>query len=222
MIKAVLFDMDGILYDSEGYYMAGITDFMHDLGYKGDDRRILDVLGTTMQVTFEMLSDMLEGRYTPKEVEEVNNRYFLVDHPLPFRDIMFEDIPEVLEGLKKMGLKMAVCSSSPLDIINESIDAMGIRKYFDLVVSGEDFTASKPDPAIYLYAAKHLGLKPEECIVYEDSAMGIGAGVNAGMFTIARTDKRFGQDQSKADLHVDNAKGLLAYVKKEIENGNSH
>ncbi|MCF0108870.1 MAG: HAD family phosphatase, partial [Erysipelotrichaceae bacterium] len=193
-----------------------------DLGYKGDDRRILDVLGTTMQVTFEMLSDMLEGRYTPKEVEEVNNRYFLVDHPLPFKDIMFEDIPEVLEELKKMGLKMAVCSSSPLDIINESIDAMGIRKYFDLVVSGEDFTASKPDPAIYLYAAKHLGLKPEECIVYEDSAMGIGAGVNAGMFTIARTDKRFGQDQSKADLHVDNAKGLLAYVKKEIENGNSH
>ena len=94
MIKAVLFDMDGILYDSEYYYMQGTVAQMRAYGYEGPVENIYQIIGTTMQKTYEMLYDMLDGKVPLEVIRENNERYFNVEHPIHFKEIMFPGIPQ--------------------------------------------------------------------------------------------------------------------------------
>ena len=96
MIKAVLFDMDGILYDSEYYYMQGTVAQMRAYGYEGPVENIYQIIGTTMQKTYEMLYDMLDGKVPLEVIRENNERYFNVEHPIRFKEIMFPSIPQAL------------------------------------------------------------------------------------------------------------------------------
>ena len=222
MVKAVLFDMDGILYDSEYYYMNGTIDQMHRWGYTGDDRKIYAILGTTMEDTYQIMYDLLGGKVPIEKLAEGNERYFLIEHPLDYKKIMFPGIPEALRELKEMGLKTAVCSSSPYQTITDSLDAMGIRELFDFIESGERVPHAKPAGDIYLMAAEALNTKTEDCLVYEDSCLGIQAGKNAGIFTAARKDDRFFQDQSAADLMVSDIQELVSWIRKENNYGRSN
>ena len=121
MIKAVLFDMDGILYDSEYYYMQGTVAQMRAYGYEGPSKNIYQIIGTTMQKTYVMLYDMLDGKVPIDVIRENNERYFNVEHPIHFKEIMFPGVPQALQQMKKMGLKLAVCSASSYDSIVTSL-----------------------------------------------------------------------------------------------------
>ena len=193
MIKAILFDMDGILYDSEYYYMQGTVAQMRAYGYEGPVENIYQIIGTTMQKTYEMLYDMLDGKVPIDVIRENNERYFNVDHPIHFKEIMFPGIPQALQQMKEMG----------------------ILGYFDFIESGENCKRSKPFPDIYLLAQEALQVRKEECLVYEDSKAGIQAGISAGIRTIARIDDRFYQDQSKADILVKDIHELTELIRKE-------
>lgn len=214
MKKAVLFDMDGILYDSEGFYMDITISVMRELGYTGPEEPIMAVVGTTADGTWKILYDLLDGAYTGNEIRQrwiEKNRA----NPLNYRSVMFPDIPETLERLKNAGIKMACCSSNSPHVIEASLSAMGIRDCFTCVISSENLERPKPDPLIYLTAAETLGVTPTECAVYEDSAPGILAGVRAGMTVIARKDERFRQDQSAAHKIVMNAAEMADYILEE-------
>lgn len=214
MIKAVLFDMDGILYDSEGFYMQGTYNVMKSFGYKDDIKNLNCVVGTTCEGTYALMAKLLNNGTTVEQIEKANVAYY-VKNPLPYKEIMFEGIPSVLEDLSKRGYKMACCSSSPEQCILDSLDAMGIRQYFDFVESGDNIDHPKPAGDIYEMAAKALGVTSDECIVYEDSRMGIEAGHNANMKVIARRDDRFGQDQSEADFIVNDVYEMKQIVLQE-------
>lgn len=211
MTKAVLFDMDGILYDSEGFYMKTTSAVMRRLGYKGPEERLYDVIGATSEKTWKILYDLLDGEYSGREIERAWIAHYR-ENPLNYREAMFADIPDTLKRLKRHGFAMACCSSSSRRVIEDSLEAMEIRGFFSYVVSGEDIEQAKPDPMIYLLAAEEVGAKPEDCYVYEDSAMGIEAGVRAGMTVIARKDDRFFQDQSRAHRIVMNAAQMAEAV----------
>ena len=215
MIKAVLFDMDGILYDSEYFYMQGTVAQMRAYGYDGPAKNIYRIIGTTMQTTYEMLYDMLDGKVPLDVIRENNERYFNVEHPIHFKEIMFPGVPQALQQIKKMGLKLAVCSASSYDLIVTSLKEMGILEYFDFIESGENCKRSKPYPDIYLLAQEALQVRKEECLVYEDSTAGIQAGISAGIRTVARIDNRFYQDQSKADILVKDIHELTELIRKE-------
>jgi len=212
MIRAVLSDMDGTLFDSEYFYMSGTVDQMRQYGYTGEEKEIYRILGTDMEGTYRILYELLEGKVPYETIVKNNEYYFGTLHPIDYRAIMFEDVPEGLKWLKSDGLKLAVCSSSPKETIRESLKAMGILEYFDYIVSSDEVDQPKPAPDVYLRAAEMLGVKREECIVYEDAAMGIEAGKRAGMITIARKDDRFGQDQTKADCIVEDMTSFVQYV----------
>ncbi|MBE6118505.1 MAG: HAD family phosphatase [Erysipelotrichaceae bacterium] len=216
MIKAVLFDMDGILYDSEPYYFRSFTEVLSSLGYQGGEERLYEAVGMNEVNTYRFYSGLLEGRVSPEEIKEEAGKYFLA-HPMDCRALMFKDIPETLEKLDEAGISMACCSASPLPVVLKSLDDMGIRKYFRFVLSGNDDIRPKPLPDIYLKAAERLGLPAAECAVYEDSTMGIESGRRAGMKVYARTDERFRQDQSRADAAVTCAAEMAALVIKENE-----
>ncbi|MBQ9327314.1 MAG: HAD family phosphatase [Solobacterium sp.] len=214
MKRAVLFDMDGILYDSERFYMDVTLGVMRSLGYTGPEERLHAVVGATGEGTWKILYDLLEGNVTRRDIEQAwiaANRA----NPLDCKAVMFADIPDTLRRLRAHGLKTACCSSSPVSVIEKSLEEMEIREYFDYTVSSEELPRPKPDPMIYLLAAETLGLKPEECAVYEDSRMGIEAGKRAGMTVIARRDTRFSQDQSRADKLVMTSAEMADYVLEE-------
>ena len=96
--------------------------------------------------------------------------------------------------------------------INKALIDCEIKEYFDVVLSGHDFTRSKPDPEIYLTAMKKLGLDNDECLVIEDSPYGIKAGKNAGMFVGCRRDYNFGLDQSESDYIFDDLSGIFSFL----------
>ena len=214
MIKAILFDMDGVLIDSEYYYHFGTYTWMKRLGFKGDHKELNKLIGTTMATTYDMLYEMFDGKYSKEKLAEINEKYFNEENPLDCKKIMFANVKECLVSFKQMGIKMALCSSSPMKIIMNNLQQMDIEHLFDCIVSGDDFVRSKPDPMIYLYAMDKLHVNSDECIVYEDSTIGIAAGKASKAFCIARKDDRFGQDQSQADMLVNDINELLDYVRK--------
>lgn len=214
MIKAILFDMDGVLIDSEYYYHFGTYKWMKRLGFKGDHQELNKLIGTTMATTYDMLYDMFDGKYTKEELAEINEKYFGEEDPLDCKKIMFANVKECLVSFRQMGLKLALCSASPMNTIMDNLRQMEIEDLFDCIVSGDDFERSKPDPMIYLYAMDKLHVTSEECIVYEDSTIGIAAGKASKAFCIARKDDRFGQDQSQADMLINDINELLDYVRK--------
>lgn len=215
MIKAVLFDMDGILYDSERFYMDITVRVMRSLGYTGPEESLYAVVGTTAKGTWKILYDLLEGEYSGRTIERKWIEY-LRGHPLNYAEAMFPDIPETLKRLQDAGIRMACCSSSTPSVIQDSLKQMQILSYFTYVVSSEEIERAKPDPMIYLLAAEKLDVKPEECAVYEDSALGIEAGKRAGMLVIARKDDRFLQNQDGADRIVTSAAQMADYILKEV------
>ncbi|MCI5774126.1 MAG: HAD family phosphatase [Erysipelotrichaceae bacterium] len=213
-IKAILFDMDGVLMDSEYYYQHGTLTWMRRLGFDGDPSLLHGLIGTTMDTTYEMIAEIFDGKYSKHQLQMINEAYFEQEDPLDCKKIMFANVKECLISFKQMGIKMALCSASPMQTIVDDLKQMEIDHLFDCITSGEDFVQSKPDPAIYLYAMQQLGVQSDECIVYEDSKIGIEAGVASKAFCVAREDKRFGQDQSQADLIVKDIEELLEYVRK--------
>lgn len=213
--KSVLFDMDGVLIDSESYYCEGTYIWMKELGYTGEESAIYTMIGTTMEVTYQILAKLLNNAYTTSQLKVVNEDYFR-RFPLPYAKIMKKSIPQLLQGLKAKGIKTAVCSSSPLATIEKVLEECQISSYFDYIVSGEQFVESKPNPEIYLHAANVLSNNPDECIVIEDSTLGIQAGKNAGMRVIALHDKKFSLDQSDASTIVDSIEDVAKLLEINV------
>lgn len=223
MIKAVLFDMDGILFDSENYYTEGMKVWMKRLGYHGDDKALYQLIGKDMSTMYSMLYELLDERVPLDLVKKTNEDYFLKEHPINAKEWMFPGVKEVLQKLNDLGILCAVCSSSDRREIDKALKDMEIDGYFQLVKSVQECALPKPAGDIYVEVCNCFGLKKDECLVYEDSEVGIMAGVNAGIYTIAREDLRFYQDQSKADRIVKDINELYnVVIEMRNEYGRSH
>ncbi|MBE6122746.1 MAG: HAD family phosphatase [Erysipelotrichaceae bacterium] len=201
MKRAVLFDMDGILFDSEPWYIRETRNWMKNLGFQGTEQDVSVIIGMRTADTYHVLSGLLENRYSIDELRNANETWFR-EHPVDAKQLMFEGVDTVLHQLKEEGFLTACCSSSRRRSVIPALEKMGILELFDVILCGDEQFAPKPAPDIYLKAAEMLGVSPSQCIVYEDSARGIASGKNAGMTVIARKDDRFRQDQSRADALV--------------------
>ena len=111
MVRAVLFDMDGILYDSEPYYFEAFAGIRASLGYSGPQERLYEAVGMNEENTYLFYSRLLEGRTAPETIRETAGWYFRA-HPMDCRGRMFPDIPEALEALDRAGIRMACCSAA--------------------------------------------------------------------------------------------------------------
>lgn len=201
-MKAVFFDMDGVLIDSEMFYMKGTFDWISKKGFNGKLEDIYKLIGTDMKGTYNLLFEMLNKKYTISEIEEENRKYFS-ENPINYKEILNPFVKEILLFLKENKIKTAVCSSSPKSTIEKALKECEIFEYFDLIISADEVKESKPSPDIYLKACEVLKVLPKDCYVIEDSTMGIQAGKNANIKVIALRDKRFNQDQTKADCIIE-------------------
>lgn len=216
MIRAVIFDMDGVLVDSEPKNLEQLKGFYESFGTQVDDAFLASLVGSSETYTYDEGIRILGKDWNHEEME----RHFLAytkEHPVHFDEILNEGVLELLVWLKAQGYKVAVASSSKKVQIEEMAQVCGLRQYFDVILSGEMFKESKPNPEIYEEAARQLGVKPGECIAVEDSSYGIEAGIRAGMCVLAYRDERYGVDQSKASFIIDEFHEVKQYVRVHKE-----
>ena len=213
MIKAVIFDMDGVIIDSEGVYLQYQLEFAKK---KNPDVKLEDLypmVGATKQECWEVVERAVSNGQTWEELRTEFRRRDIYGE-IDYRRIYRPEVTDTLKQLKHAGFRLAMASSTHLELVERVLKENGIREYFEAVVSGEQFKKSKPDPEIYLYTASQLKLKPEECLAVEDSTIGITAAHRAGLKIAAVIDTRYGFDQSLADYKLIQVKDVLEAVKE--------
>ncbi len=210
--KAVIFDMDGVMIDSEAYYLFAYQFLMEKHNQHITRDQLLETAGMAMD---EFWQWMVDHWSTPMTIEEMQK--LIYQEPmaqLDYEDLKMPHLRLVLQELKKEGFKLAIASSSYMDLIEEMMQQLHIKDYFDVVCSGADFKESKPNPEIYIETMARLNVHPNHAYVIEDSIYGIEAGKASQAYVIAKEDKRFKMDQSEADYI---ASDLLDALLKIIE-----
>ncbi len=215
MIKAVIFDMDGVLIDSEIVYL----DHMHGklkLKYPDINRDTLfTVVGATAKRTMEILSEIIGEDADSQSFQELYAGIWTDCRP-DYPSILRKEVPELLKEIRRRGYLVALASSTSRAGIEEVLTTCGLKENFNYIVSGEEFKESKPNPEIYLHTAAALQCAPEECLVVEDSTYGIMAAHGAGMTVISLVDERFSFDRSLADYSI-HGLGEVLEVLEELE-----
>ncbi len=211
--QAVIFDMDGVLVDSEALYQDQLDAFVSYLGIEVSDAERVSTVGSSHKEFQRMVARWLEeagrGSFGPVEAERAFDAWASTLPPYSYADIMNPGVPETLAELKRRGVRCALASSSPIDNIHQVLDECGITAFFEVVISGDQFERSKPAPDIYLHAIERLGLSAAECCCVEDSFYGITAGKAAGLTVVAKREERFGFSQDDADVIIDQIPDLL-------------
>jgi HAD superfamily hydrolase (TIGR01509 family) len=207
-IRALIFDFDGLILDTEGAIFQSWQELYQAHGGYLPVSAWIGVIGTIANERdhFELLEEQI-GR--------------AVDHaalsPQRYQremDILQVEAPrpgavELLEAARHKGLKLGVASSSPHTWVNGHLTRLGLRQYFGVVRSRDDVRAAKPAPDLYLSAAEALGVLPQEVIAIEDSPIGVTAAQAAGMFCLAVPNALTAQmDLRHADLRLETMAGL--------------
>lgn len=182
-IKAVIFDMDGVICHTNPYHSIAFQEFFAKRNlYPSEADFAAHMYGKSNAY---ILSHFLQRPIAGFELRELENekeslfRKIYAKHIKPIDGFL-----EFLESLKTAGIKTGVATSAPranLDLINSKLQ---LSSKMESMLSSEDVSKHKPDPEVYLKSAKNLGVKPEESYVFEDSFSGISAGINAGMQVI--------------------------------------
>ena len=201
-IEAVIFDMDGVLADSEPLYHLSLNQVLQSHGHSLTDEDNRIILGTTVDFTWQTLKERfrLDG-----EIEDWIGVY---------DEVLLKNLKEniepspglyaLLDSLDARGLPFGLASSSQANWVDVILTILGVKERFRVVMSGDMVTNGKPAPEIYLTAAGKLGVEPARCLVFEDSPHGIQAGKAAGMTVVAvLTDMTRDMDVSLADHHIE-------------------
>ena len=183
MIKAVIFDMDGTLIDSQPIWYQVSTDFFQKNGFPVTMDDMIKLTGSPVA----KLVDYVLQAYGQKDKERAQLITGLMDYAVSeilAAKPLLPNVKDVLAQLKQQGIKMAVASASPRNMLQGIVDSCGIAEYFDYLASAEELDYNKPHPAVYLHAAQQLGVNPTECFAVEDSVLGMISGKAASMKTV--------------------------------------
>lgn len=174
---AALFDLDGVLIDSESIYTV-FWNRMNELFPTGIDNFSYVIKGTTLPQILD--------RYFPDPKVQAELRVYLKKQEAEMVYRIFSGVERFLKALKEKGIPTAIVTSSNDAKMKVLFDSLpGFRDYFDVVVTDTDVTRSKPDPQGYMLAAERLGVPSEHCVVFEDSRAGLEAGRRAGGKVVA-------------------------------------
>ena len=193
-MRLAIFDMDGLIFDSERMFMEKLDKAMSERGYTLTLEVYLSMLGANAESCMETMKSYYGQDYPYKEISDAARAAFNDDarkNGMPVKP----GIPELLEFLKAQGIKCAVASSTESEFVREYLEISGLDKFFDIVIGGDMVGRSKPAPDIFLKAGETAGAEPSEAVVLEDSENGIKAAVNGGIPVIWIPDmKRHGEE----------------------------
>ncbi len=184
MIKAVLFDMDGVLVDSEELTYEAAIAMLRERGADACREDFRPFIGAG-DIAYLGGAAGVHGLKYDHEMSVVT--YEKYEKLVSEHDIAYKNTVRTVKELKNMGLKLAVCTSADLVKMNINVKAIGLSGVFDALINGRDIKNNKPAPDIYLKGAETLGVLPSECLVVEDAKNGIIAAKAAGMHNAAVT-----------------------------------
>ena len=204
--KAVCFDLDGVIIDSERKDQQWNAEFCRIHHFHIDPREFYRLIGGSKGMNIlETIYEKINTDIPYPQFQQMYRAYKQHQREiLDYGSIVFDDVVPFLKWLKHNSIPCCIASSSNMAYIEHAVDQGNLKSYFNFFVTGDDFKQSKPNPDIYLHCMERFGTSPTDTLVIEDSPYGIMAGRNAGCFVSARKDTTFGLDQSKANLLFDN------------------
>lgn len=209
---AVVFDMDGVLVDSEPMHVDAMRQLLRPYGIAYTDSENEEFFGFTDPEVFRVL----RARYglEPDDHALTQRRAALLVELTRKRTVPMPGVPDVPKALHGLGYRLAVASSSALDVIRATVDVLGIAALFETLVSGLEVGRGKPAPEIFVETARRLGLAPRACLVIEDSRNGLLAAKAAGMAcAVIPCPATRHQEFSEADWRLDALPELLPILR---------
>lgn len=213
----VIFDMDGVLVDSEPLYYDANQKFLRSRNIELSREDYNEFVGISAPLMWEAIKNRFN---LPESVQELvkaeNERLYVVLEEAELTAMV--GIPKLLEQLNKEDIYISLASSSPMKVIKHITSQIGITRFFDFIISGEEVRDGKPHPEIFLTCAERFNMLPNRALVVEDSKNGIIAAKRAGMKAVGFRNPNSGEiDLSEADLIVDsfsaeNREKILAFL----------
>jgi len=207
--RGVLWDMDGVLVDTGEFHFETWLQVLSEYRVHFSREIFKDIFGMN---NFDTLSHLLGEPPTSEQVAEIAGR-----KEEAFRQAIrgrMMPMPGVVQWLRRLsvwGVRQAIASSAPSANIDLLVDELGIRNRFDAIVSGKELPG-KPDPAVFIEAARRISVLPKNCVVIEDSVAGVEAAKRGGMKCIAVTTTTPAIGLSNADIIVDRLDSLSPEV----------
>ena len=188
-IKACIFDLDGVLVDTTIYHYLAWKRLANELGFDFSEQQNEELKGVSRMKSLEILlaiGNLTVSEDMKKILSERKNQWYCEHIGKITEDVILPGAKELIEKLRDKKIKIALGSASKNAItILKNIDLI---RQFDVIIDGNKVTNAKPDPEVFLLAAKELGVDPKECVVFEDAQAGIEAAVNAGMASVGVGD----------------------------------
>lgn len=214
MIKAVIFDMDGLMIDSERVTFESYQEVLKPMGLTMNEEFYVTLLGKPVKGIFERFYDVY-GKDFPIEdvIRECHNvmakRFETYGVPIK------KGLKELLYYLKKNNYKTIVATSSNRDRVDIILKQAGITQYFDDSICGDEVSHGKPDPEVFLKSCQKLNVSPDQAIVLEDSESGITASYNAHIKVICIPDMKYPEKQYQQMTYkiLDNLENVIPIIK---------
>lgn len=214
-IKAVIFDMDGVLIDSEPHHLVIERGLFQKLGLTVSEDEHKSYLGKSTLLMWMEVKEKHETPYSYSELAAMNKAEIINHFSQPGNAIAMPGVKEALESLRETGIPMAVASSAAADIITLILEGTGLKEFFLYANSCDTAGRSKPAPDVYLNTSGLLGVVPRQCLVVEDSPNGIRAAKAAGMHCVEYLGIS-AQPCGLADVSVSNFYELNDLIKRYI------
>ena len=214
MKKAAIFDMDGVLVDTVALNWQANNQALAPYGIHVEDSQLKRYVGRTLKDQVQQLSTDygVQLDYETFNTEATVIKFRLMAHLTPK-----EGVIDLLQLLKSQGIPLGVATSNSRENTEHRLGGAGLLDFFDVVVTEDDVTTHKPDPEVYLKTAELLGVKPDDCLVFEDAPSGVASAKAAYMGCIAvRTTQVKDADIASADKIVDSLAEVDQSVIDEI------
>jgi beta-phosphoglucomutase family hydrolase len=216
MLRAVLFDMDGVIVDTEPLHYKAYHRMFNDVGINVSEELYDSFTGQSTLNICRRLVNHFELRNPAEELVRVKRQHFkyLFDNDQDLT--LIDGVLDIVKEYYSNGITLVVASSASMPNINRIFNRFDLNQYFSGKFSGADLKQSKPHPEIFLKAAAHTGFDKSQCMVIEDSTNGIAAAKAAGIFCVGyKSLHSHGQNYSKADVVISDFKEI-AYPKAKV------
>jgi len=209
MLQAVLFDMDGVIVDTEPLHKKAYFSMFHDVNIDVSEEMYEAFTGQSTINICKQLCSHFSISEAPETLMAIKRKHFKQLFATDSDLDLLDGVLDLIKDYYNNGLTLVLASSASMPNINRIFDRFDLNQYFKAKLSGADLKASKPHPEIFIKAAEASGHAKNECIVIEDSTNGITAAKAAGIFCVGYNSLHSkNQDYSKADLVVSNFKEI--------------
>lgn len=214
-IKGVLFDMDGVLFDTERLHIDIDQQLAAQMGYTLPEELVTQLYGSTDGRVRQLMLDAFGPDFNCDYFQA--NSWKMLDKYLEKNGLPIKPgVVELLTYLSEQGISCAISSSSPQAVILRNLEWANIGRFFSVVVSGDVVEVSKPDPEIFISTAKQLGIRPAFCLAIEDSFAGVRSAARAGCVTAMVPDMLHPTPEirSLCDVVLDSLHEVIDYIEQ--------